>query len=181
MGSEWIGCGTLQTIEFKNQHNMKRRNVIKGLAMLPVAGTVLPAQSVLGNSTAGNVNNSLVRPEITEASFMADTNIFRRIGVEPVINCMGTYTIIGGSIERQAVREAMEAAAHNFDPEGYQELLRKNLKASQSQISHLDTRSNLPQSSKDKIIKQANERISRIDKLIDTYFDMVGAKKQIIK
>ena len=45
---------------------------------------------------------------------MADTNIFRRIGVEPVINCMGTYTIIGGSIERPAVREAMEAAAHNF-------------------------------------------------------------------
>jgi seryl-tRNA(Sec) selenium transferase len=27
---------------------------------------------------------------------------------------MGTYTIIGGSIERPAVREAMEAAAHNF-------------------------------------------------------------------
>ena len=40
------------------------------------------------------------------------------------------------------------------------------MKASQSQISHIDTRSNLPQSSKDKIIKQANERISRIDNLI---------------
>jgi seryl-tRNA(Sec) selenium transferase len=45
---------------------------------------------------------------------MAETNIFRSIGVEPVINCMGTFTIIGGSLERPAVREAMEAAAHNF-------------------------------------------------------------------
>lgn len=45
---------------------------------------------------------------------MAETNIFRSIGVEPVINCRGTFTIIGGSIERPAVRAAMEAAAHNF-------------------------------------------------------------------
>lgn len=95
---------------------MKRRNVIKGLAMLPVAGAVLPAQSVLGNSVVESGSTALAGPEAvtTAASFMADTNIFRRIGVEPVINCMGTYTIIGGSIERPAVREAMEAAAHNF-------------------------------------------------------------------
>jgi D-glucosaminate-6-phosphate ammonia-lyase len=45
---------------------------------------------------------------------MAETNIFRSIGVEPVINCMGAYTIIGGSIERPAVRAAMDAASHNF-------------------------------------------------------------------
>jgi seryl-tRNA(Sec) selenium transferase len=88
---------------------MKRRNVIKGLALLPVAGSILPQKSVFA-APISPVNLS----PVTEASFMADTNIFRRIGVEPVINCMGTYTIIGGSIERPAVREAMEAAAHNF-------------------------------------------------------------------
>ena len=92
---------------------MKRRNVIKGLAMLPVAGAVLPGQSVLGNSI-GSSAMATNAAETTAASFLAETNIFRRIGVEPVINCMGTYTIIGGSIERPAVREAMEAAAHNF-------------------------------------------------------------------
>ena len=92
---------------------MKRRNVIKGLAMLPVAGAVLPEQSVLGNSGSSSAMATKAA-ETTAASFLADTNIFRRIGVEPVINCMGTYTIIGGSIERPAVREAMEAAAHNF-------------------------------------------------------------------
>src|SRR4029077_11790525 len=41
-------------------------------------------------------------------------NVFRSIGVEPVINCRGTYTIIGGSIERPEVRAAMEAAAKDF-------------------------------------------------------------------
>jgi hypothetical protein len=83
---------------------MKRRNVIKGLAMLPVAGAVLPAHSVLGNSTSGSANNSLVRPETTEASFMADTNIFRSIGVEPVINCMGTlYNMMSWLMELASV------------------------------------------------------------------------------
>ncbi len=97
---------------------MKRRNVIKGLALLPVAGSVLTSESVF--SSQGNANgpgSALLTDAITETtenSFMAETNIFRSIGVEPIINCMGTYTIIGGSIERQAVREAMEAAAHNF-------------------------------------------------------------------
>jgi seryl-tRNA(Sec) selenium transferase len=91
---------------------MKRRNVIKGLALLPVAGSILSQKSVLAAPSA-SANSVNILP-VTEASFMAETNIFRRIGVEPVINCMGTYTIIGGSIERPAVREAMEAAAHNF-------------------------------------------------------------------
>ena len=75
-------------------------------------------------------------------------------------------TTIQSSIRNKRARNEIEAASHNFNPEGYQELLRKNLKASQSQISHIDTRSNLHQSSKYKIIKQANERISRIDNLI---------------
>ena len=91
---------------------MKRRNLIKGLALLPVAGSIISQKSVVA-APAASVNSVNILP-VTEASFMADTNIFRRIGVEPVINCMGTYTIIGGSIERPAVREAMEAAAHNF-------------------------------------------------------------------
>lgn len=90
---------------------MKRRNVIKGIAMLPLAGAVLNKESLAAAPIAAS---SAAESVTTAASFMAETNIFRRIGVEPVINCMGTYTIIGGSIERQAVREAMEAAAHNF-------------------------------------------------------------------
>lgn len=95
---------------------MKRRNVIKGLAMLPIAGAVIPSQSVFAGPLAESGSAAVTGSEAvtTAASFMAEKNIFRSIGVEPVINCMGTYTIIGGSIERPAVRVAMEAAAHNF-------------------------------------------------------------------
>lgn len=39
---------------------------------------------------------------------------FRNIGVEPVINCRGTFTIIGGSLERPQVRQAMEAASQSY-------------------------------------------------------------------
>jgi seryl-tRNA(Sec) selenium transferase len=42
------------------------------------------------------------------------TNIYRSLGVEPIINCRGTFTIIGGSVERPEVLAAMEAAAGSF-------------------------------------------------------------------
>lgn len=82
---------------------MKRRNVIKGLALLPVAGALLPETTL-----------AKAKVDTTAGSLAAENNIFRSIGVEPLINCRGTFTIIGGSLERPAVREAMEAAAHNF-------------------------------------------------------------------
>lgn len=40
--------------------------------------------------------------------------IYQSIGVEPVINCRGTFTIIGASIELPEVRAAMEAAAQYY-------------------------------------------------------------------
>jgi D-glucosaminate-6-phosphate ammonia-lyase len=40
--------------------------------------------------------------------------IYQSIGVEPVINCRGTFTIIGGSVELPEVRAAMDAAARHF-------------------------------------------------------------------
>ena len=94
---------------------MKRRNLIKGLTLLPFAGSVLRNQTVQATQTTGNFSIAeALSPDSATSAFMAETNIFRSIGVEPVINCMGTFTIIGGSLERPAVREAMEAAAHNF-------------------------------------------------------------------
>jgi L-seryl-tRNA(Ser) seleniumtransferase len=40
--------------------------------------------------------------------------IYQSIGVEPVINCRGTFTIIGGSVERPEVRAAMDSASRYF-------------------------------------------------------------------
>ncbi|MCB0093237.1 MAG: hypothetical protein KDE54_35355, partial [Caldilineaceae bacterium] len=37
-----------------------------------------------------------------------EQSIFRAIGVEPVINCRGTFTIIGGSVELPAVQAAIK-------------------------------------------------------------------------
>jgi D-glucosaminate-6-phosphate ammonia-lyase len=44
----------------------------------------------------------------------AGPQIYQSIGVEPVINCRGTFTIIGASIELPEVRAAMEAAAQHY-------------------------------------------------------------------
>ncbi|MFH1567653.1 MAG: aminotransferase class V-fold PLP-dependent enzyme [Gemmatimonadota bacterium] len=44
----------------------------------------------------------------------ADQNVYQAIGVEPVINCRGTFTIIGGSVERPEVLAAMDAASGFF-------------------------------------------------------------------
>ena len=44
----------------------------------------------------------------------SDQNIYQSIGVEPIINCRGTFTIIGGSVELPEVVAAMEAASGYF-------------------------------------------------------------------
>jgi D-glucosaminate-6-phosphate ammonia-lyase len=42
------------------------------------------------------------------------SRIYESIGVRPLINCKGTHTIIGGSLELPEVRAAKEAAAQHF-------------------------------------------------------------------
>jgi D-glucosaminate-6-phosphate ammonia-lyase len=86
---------------------MKRRNVIKGLTMLPFASVLAPVKSLFA---APRLDKNL--PTIGE--WPSEPNIFQSIGVEPIINCRGTFTIIGGSIERPEVRSAMEAASKDF-------------------------------------------------------------------
>jgi D-glucosaminate-6-phosphate ammonia-lyase len=78
---------------------MERRDILKSLTILPFAGSLLPLESILSGS----------RGPLT-----AGTNIYQSIGVEPVINCVGTYTIIGGSLERPEVVAAMQSASGFF-------------------------------------------------------------------
>src|SRR5437763_5412951 len=69
-----------------------------------------------------HIGNSIMLPALLGGSqAMAATgplrpgkDIYRSIGVEPVINCRGTFTIIGASIELPEVRAAMDAAAQQF-------------------------------------------------------------------
>src|SRR5215472_5433867 len=53
-------------------------------------------------------------PAMAAGPLRAGKDIYRSIGVEPVINCRGTFTIIGASVELPEVRAAMDAAAQQF-------------------------------------------------------------------
>lgn len=83
---------------------MDRREVIKNLALLPVGGSLMSVPPIFG----------MGENEKATTQMSLDENIYRSIGVEPIINCRGTFTIIGGSIERPEVHKAMAAASKNF-------------------------------------------------------------------
>ena len=55
-----------------------------------------------------------VKAPAAEGPLTPGPRIYQSIGVEPVINCRGTYTIIGGSVELPEVRAAMDAAAQHY-------------------------------------------------------------------
>jgi L-seryl-tRNA(Ser) seleniumtransferase len=40
--------------------------------------------------------------------------IYQSIGVRPIINCRGTLTVVGGSLELPEVKAAKEAAANHY-------------------------------------------------------------------
>lgn len=82
---------------------MKRRDIIKNLATLPILGAVSSQESIWAAEAHNSTND-----------FMAGDSIYSTIGVEPIINCRGTFTIIGGSMERPEVSKAMEAATGYF-------------------------------------------------------------------
>jgi len=84
---------------------MKRREILKGIALLPIGGAGMFPHESFGAPD---------RVQSPGGPLLPGPQIFQSIGVEPIINCMGTFTIIGGSLERQSVRAAMEAASKNF-------------------------------------------------------------------
>lgn len=94
---------------------MKRRDAIKGLSLLPLAG-VYGSTLVQGATTTTSktgVLGALANANQSQGA-AASAEVFRAIGVEPVINCRGTFTIIGGSVELPEVKDAIHAAADNF-------------------------------------------------------------------
>ena len=79
---------------------MNRREIVKSLSIAPFAGGLMLQDELLGNSPSSPVNSG--------------DDVYRSLGIEPVINCRGTFTIIGGSIERPEVLKAQEAASGHF-------------------------------------------------------------------
>lgn len=79
---------------------MKRRDIIKSLSILPFTGTFNSFDPISGANK--------------KTSTASVNNIYQSIGVEPVINCRGTFTIIGGSVQRPEVMAAIQAASTSF-------------------------------------------------------------------
>lgn len=88
---------------------MKRRELIKGLSFMPLAGAIAGS-----TETVSAAVNEFVSPSKIDGPLVPGPQIFQSIGVEPVINCRGTFTIIGGSIELPEVRAAMDSASRHF-------------------------------------------------------------------
>ncbi|WP_190809852.1 aminotransferase class V-fold PLP-dependent enzyme [Flagellimonas sp. S3867] len=86
---------------------MNRREIIKQLGIVPVAGSFLASESLFGNPLSES-------PPYILDPLSPDKNIYESIGVETIINCRGTFTILGGSTERPQVLKAMEAASGYF-------------------------------------------------------------------
>ena len=81
---------------------MERREIIKRLSALPLVGAMYPFESTFASQNQ------------RRSAAASAQNIYQKIGVEPVINCRGTFTIIGGSVERPEVVEAKRAASPFF-------------------------------------------------------------------
>ena len=65
-------------------------------------------------SLAPGLDVSALATPRTAPSPESASNIYQKIGVRPVINCRGTYTIIGGSLELPEVTAAQQAAAQHY-------------------------------------------------------------------
>jgi uncharacterized pyridoxal phosphate-dependent enzyme len=82
---------------------LTRRNFLQHSALAGAAGaagTLLPTPAFAKAATP--------------PSAPAGPNLYEAIGVRPLINCKGTYTIISGSLSLPEVKTAMEAASHHY-------------------------------------------------------------------
>ena len=81
---------------------MKRREIIKGLTLLPLGGgllgTVLPAEAVAG----------------APAKSKARRNLLEELGIRTFINAAGTYTTMTASLMHDDVMDAIDYSAKEF-------------------------------------------------------------------
>ncbi len=80
---------------------MTRRRVLRGSAAVAALGAA-------GCDPAGESGSDGPAPD--------PGDVYRRLGIEPVINGVGTVTVLGGSLMPREVTDAMVAAAQNFVP-----------------------------------------------------------------
>jgi len=65
-------------------------------------------------AAAGVVSNGASLAAAPAPAMTFDSNLYESIGVDPVINCKGTFTIISGSLSLPEVKQAMMEASRHY-------------------------------------------------------------------
>ncbi len=99
------GCTVKACPEFSRRiAPFTRRNFLRQSAL---AGAVGAAGSLLPSG-------AYAETEASPAAVPVGPNLYEAIGVRPIINCKGTYTIISGSLTLPEVKQAMEEASRHY-------------------------------------------------------------------
>ncbi|MEO6633132.1 MAG: aminotransferase class V-fold PLP-dependent enzyme [Mucilaginibacter sp.] len=80
---------------------MKRRDILKGLTLLPLASGLVSKAA------------SIAEPSSTQSA-SPGRDLFKELGVTPVINASVTMTFLSGSLMLPEVLEAINSTAHDF-------------------------------------------------------------------
>ena len=80
---------------------MKRRDAIRNLSVLPIAGaaigSVLPFESIMASTPPA-----------------PKRNLFKELGIRTFINAAGTFTAMSGSLMHEEVLDALRSTGHEF-------------------------------------------------------------------
>ncbi len=90
--------------------SLSRRDVLKSSAALSAAAA-LPAFAAPADNAA---TESLTPAGFPQLTGLERDNLYTRIGVRPIINAHGTFTIISGSLSLPEVKQAMYEASFYF-------------------------------------------------------------------
>jgi D-glucosaminate-6-phosphate ammonia-lyase len=91
---------------------MKRREIIKGLTLLPFAGSAVAAPlNGFSLDSKGIHDHTDLYGTMDESLVKKGEGLLKSIGVEPFVNCKGTNTIMGGAVVRPEVKLAMESVS----------------------------------------------------------------------
>ncbi|MFA6944873.1 MAG: aminotransferase class V-fold PLP-dependent enzyme [Pedobacter sp.] len=82
---------------------MKRRELIKGLSLLPIAGAV-----------SGTSIESALGASLASAQQKTGKSVYADLGVRPLINARGTVTVVGASQILPEVQKAMDDAVKEY-------------------------------------------------------------------
>ncbi len=83
-----------------------RRNLLQSSGAVAGAAAMAPVSAVAGTETA--------KRDMVVHTGTAEDNLFTRVGVRPILNARGTYTILSGSRSLPEVKQAMFEAGHYY-------------------------------------------------------------------